>query len=470
MDWIIEKKLDEDIFSNEFEYFFSFLTDRFEYATELWKAELEKKFNKKFKPIWILSAKPSELFQKDNYIIINKELIEIKNKLKSNNIIYLQDYEDLNKEFLESESIKELIYNLVHKQDRIFILPFTTSFLNVSHPKAIVLGPKTDVATFFDDKTEHIKLFEKLDLPRNKVRVYKNIEEIKKSESYPLWVSAAYTSGANESKIVYSDYDLDSFFLKLRDINKTKGLLVANLIVDVFLSPNVNAIVCGEQDTRIICITDQILRGLHYLGNVYPSDVNEEQKNKIIEITKSIGDYLSKLGYRGLFGLDFIIDSKGNISTTDLNPRRQGGYLCNVLMSKKINIPEMELKLALGEKVPEFDYKDFQADFVWAHSKIKPYFYNVRITNSLKENEPQNPFSNIGTCFKAIFYPKNNLLIDGNAGYIILSNNNNNNNRLIRSEIIKNSEVLLSKSLELYPGFSIPQIGTEELPSSQKAP
>ena len=463
MDYVIEKRLDEDMLSNDFEYFFSFLTDRFEYATELWKIELEKKFNKKFMPIWILSAKPSELFQKENYIIINKELTQIKNKLKSNNIVYLQDYEDLNKEFLESDSIKELMCNLINKQDRLFVLPFTTSFLNISHPKAIVLGPKAEIATFFDDKAEHIKLFEKLDLPRNNVRIYKKVEDIKKSESYPLWVSASYTSGANESQIVYLDYDLDSFFLRLREINKTKELLVANFITDIFLSPNVNAVICGEKDTRVICITNQILRGLNYLGNIYPSDVNEEQKKRIIDATKSIGDYLSKLGYRGLFGLDFIITSKGELFTTDLNPRRQGGYLCNVLMSKKVNIPEIELKLALGEKVPEFDYNDFQVNFVWAHSKVKPYFYNIRILNSIKEGEPKNPFNTIGTCFKAIFYPENTLVIDGNVGYVILSSNENNN--LAKQDIIKCVEIMLSKNFELYPGFSIPHKETAKLPS-----
>jgi threonyl-tRNA synthetase len=35
MDYILEKELKEEIFTDEFEYFFTFLNDRFEYAVEL---------------------------------------------------------------------------------------------------------------------------------------------------------------------------------------------------------------------------------------------------------------------------------------------------------------------------------------------------------------------------------------------------------------------------------------------------
>ena len=70
---ILEKKLMNNIFSDDIEYFFSFLADRFEYAVELWVKVLEKKFNKKFKPIWILSAKQNEFFKKESYIIIDRK-------------------------------------------------------------------------------------------------------------------------------------------------------------------------------------------------------------------------------------------------------------------------------------------------------------------------------------------------------------------------------------------------------------
>jgi hypothetical protein len=453
MEHILEKELKSEIFTDEYEYFFTFLNDRFEYAVELWIKELEKKFNKKFKPIWILSSQQSDLFKKDNFIIINKKLQEIKQNLKKNNVVYLEDYEDTNKEFSESEFIKDLITKLIKKQERVFILGFTSSCLDVQNPKVKILGPSPKVATQFDDKIKHIKLFHFLDLPRNPTRIYRSIEEIKSNEKYPFYISASYTSGGHESGTIYSEDDLDIFYSKLRKINKNQPFLVADLITDIKLSPNINAVVCGENDTRIICIADQILRGNQYLGNIYPSKSSEKEKQIIIGATKKVGDHLAKQGFRGLFGLDFIIDSKGNISAVDLNPRRQGGYLVNTLMAlPKINIPEIELKLALNEEIPNFDYEDFQGSFIWAHSKIKPYLSNVRILKDFKNGKPFEPFENIGAEYNTIFYPKGCLFADGNAGYLIISSSSSSYEE-IKERIIKETEILVSKNFEVYEGI-----------------
>lgn len=451
MEYILEEKLDENIFSDNFEYFFSFLADRFEYTVDIWIKELEKKFNKKFKPIWILSAKQNFLFEKENYIVINKKLKEIERKLQKNNVIYLEDYEDLNEEFSKSEILQNLMDKLLKKQERIFILGFTSSCLDLKDKRIIILGPNPKISTQFDNKIDHMKLFEKLDLPRNKTRIYNSIQEIKENEKYPFYISASYTSGGHESGTIYIENDLDVFFSKLREINKSNSFLVGDLITNIKLSPNVNAVICEANDTRIICISDQILRGNQYLGNIYPSEVTNKEKEIIIQITKNVGDYLSKLGFRGLFGLDFIIDTDGRIYCVDLNPRRQGGYLCNVLMSKKLSIPEIELKLALGEKVTNFDYEDFQASFIWAHSKVKPYFSNTRIVNCFKTGEPTSPFSNIGSEYRAIFYPAKYLLADGNAGYIIISSSSSYEE--VKEKIIKETEILISKNFELYEGL-----------------
>jgi len=450
MECILEKELKPEMFTDNYEYFFTFLNDRFEYSVELWIKELEKKFNKEFKPIWILSSKQNDLFEKENFIVMNRTLQEIKQKLKRNNVVYLEDYEDTNKEFSESEFIQDLINKLVKKQGRVFILGLTSACLDLKNEKAIILGPNPKIATKIDNKVTHIKLFEELDVPRNKTRFYVSIDEIKKSEKYPFYVSASYTSGGHESGTIYSDNDLEVFFSKLRDINKSSLFLVADLITDITLSPNVNAMICGDCDTRIICISDQILRGNQYLGNIYPSKSDDQEREIIIQTTKKIGNHLAKLGFRGLFGLDFIISSESQIFCIDLNPRRQGGYLCNILMSKKVNIPEVELKLALGEEIPNFNVNDFDIGFIWAHSKIKPYFLNTRITNSFKIGEPALPFSDIGLEYKAIFYPAKFLFADGNAGYFICSSSSYEE---VKERIIKETEILISKNFELYEGI-----------------
>ncbi len=91
MESIVEYNLKNDqLLSDNFEYFFMFLTDRFEYLNELWINTLKKRFGRKFKPIWILSAKQNTFFEKENYIIVNKKLKQLKEDLKNNLIVSLQ--------------------------------------------------------------------------------------------------------------------------------------------------------------------------------------------------------------------------------------------------------------------------------------------------------------------------------------------------------------------------------------------
>lgn len=416
---IIEKQLKEEIFSDEYEYFFSSLTDRFEHATELWKKELEKKFNKKFKPIWIMSAKQNKLFMqnKENYIILNKKLKELKKDPSNKNVVYLQDSEDLNKELSESEFISDLIKKITEKQGRIFILGFTSSFLNIDNPKAIILGPNPDIATKFDNKAEHLKLFNELKVPRNKSKIYNSKEELKKETKYPFFISAPYSSGGHENKFIFHEKDLDKFFTNLREVNKKGPYIVSQLLTNIDSSPNVNAIITKEGKTKIICITDQILNKNEYIGNIYPSKISKESEKIIVRTTKTLGDHLSKEGFRGLFGLDFIVNSTGQVYTIDLNPRRQGGYLCNILMSKKINIPELELRVVLGEEVPNFFEENFKTDFYWGHIKIKE---KGKINEIFRKGNINNPFENIGSEFSCIFYPKESY-VTGTRGYRVFS-------------------------------------------------
>jgi predicted ATP-grasp superfamily ATP-dependent carboligase len=420
MDCVIEKRLNKEIFRDNKEYFLTTMTDRFEYANILWANTLRKKYRKEFKPIFIQNCKQNRFFTKENYIIVNKIIDLERKKLGKHDIIYLEEYEDLNKEISESKTIKLLVDRLLKKQGRLFILDFTSSFLNFRNSKIVILGPDPKIVTKLDNKIEHIKIFKKLNVPRNKVKIYKSLDKIEKAP-LPFYISAAYTSGGYESGPINNKKDMNKFKERLRKINKANPFIVARLIKDISTSPNTNAIVYGAGKTEVICVTDQILRGNRYLGNIYPSKASPKNKNKMIKVTKKIGNYLSRLGFRGVFGLDFIIDSKGNLYTVDLNPRRQGGYMCNLLMSKKIDITELELKVVLREKVGNFTYEDFLASFSWAHSKVKPHSENKVLLKAFKYGDFKRPFNKIGETFRCVFYPAGYLVVSGNCGYIILS-------------------------------------------------
>lgn len=443
-------KLNPSLLTDDYHYFFSMLTDRFQPLNQLWIEQLEKKFSKKFKPIYVLPAKHNKLFEEENYIILNEKQEELINKLKKNNIIYLIYPEDLNRQFSQSEFVQSLVEKLIRKQKRVFIVNWTSVWLDIDNSSVTILGPKPEIAARFDNKVEHIKTFNRLGLSTNKTKIYKNFEELKSEEiKYPLFLSAAYSSGGIESAVIYTTEDLNSFYANLRPVNREESFIVADLIEDIVLSPNTNAIIYGENKTELICISDQILRGNKYMGNIYPSQAKENHKKIMIDSTVKAGNYLSRQGFRGLFGLDFIINKKGNCFVTDLNPRRQGGYFCNVQMSKKINIVELEFKLALGDKIPKFHYEDFQIDYCWAHSKLTPYFPNMEITKEFEIGDPLEPFNREGTTYQTVYYPKKHILITGNPGFYLTSGTSYNQ---VKRRLFRETEKTISKSFRLYEG------------------
>lgn len=452
MDPLISYKLDKDIFKNEKEYFFTFLSNRFDLINCHLAELLEKRFNKKFEPIFILSGEPNRFYKKKNYIILNEELRKYQKMLKTEKVIFNQEYEDLNKEFSKSKFIKRLIKNLAKKQDKIFITGFTTSFLNINYPKVVIIGPNPKIATKYDNKIEHIKLFRKLSLPRNKTHIFDNYHNLLKRTNslLPFFVSAEFTSGGGESKLIHSTKELDNFFQELRPINKNGKFLVAELF-QFELTPNVNAMVTGRNDTRIILITDQILHNNAYMGNIYPSKANRKNIRKIERITKKVGNFLSRQGYRGLFGLDFLVNKHGKLCVIDLNPRRQGGYLCNWLVSNKTDIIDCELKLALGEKIEHFDEKDFQVNYSWAHSKIKPHYNKYQTENfktirkEIKANSEDMPFEKTGKEFISAFFPKDHVFTGGVLGYYIASRKKRDE---LKQRVKKLPDRLIEKLLE----------------------
>ena len=109
---------------------------------------------------------------------------------------------------------------------------------------------------------------------------------------------------------------------------------------DVWLAPyagslsfNVNAVAAGK-GTAVGYPSVQIVgqpalgsrRGGH-CGNDFSAtaEVSRTLLDSIREQTARIGDWMARRGYRGLFGLDFVVyDATGEACAVDLNPRWQG--------------------------------------------------------------------------------------------------------------------------------------------------
>ncbi len=137
--------LDNDIYTNKIEYFFSLHGPRFEYMNNSMAASLSKRYGKEFRPIRIFNAWPSKQYGTGNYVILNKKSYKLSRDL-GKPVVYLPDYEDVNVEFAHNTTIQDISSKLLKKQKTIYVYPFTTSFLDLPPDIFTVLGPDSKLA------------------------------------------------------------------------------------------------------------------------------------------------------------------------------------------------------------------------------------------------------------------------------------------------------------------------------------
>ncbi|HUD05445.1 MAG TPA: ATP-grasp domain-containing protein [Candidatus Saccharimonadales bacterium] len=412
--------LDKDIYTNDVEYFFSLHGPRFEYMNTAMAVSLSKRFGKEFRPIRVLNAWPGKHYDVANYIILNERSYKLMKEL-GKPVVYLPDYEDVNVEFAQNKTIQKISAKLLKKQETIYVYPFTTSFLDLPSDYT-VLGPDSKLAKVYDNKINQLKLFKKLGLPHNTARIFDNKDTLleRANEIVPCYLSAAYTSGGNESGLIYDRQMLHEFLTHIRPVNKKNHFIVSDIFENIVLAPNVNAFINQEGTVYILVISDQILQGNRYLGNLYPSIAKKQHIKQIYGITKTIGNYLANKGYRGLFGCDFLINRRGDLVVVDLNPRHQGGYVCNTLAleHKSISITDIELATHHNEIVKLSQSKlDAELGFAWSHSKLLPAEKGQEVHDEYYHNTIELPFTKIGESFAAEFYKKGSVYIEGYIGY-----------------------------------------------------
>jgi len=103
------------------------------------------------------------------------------------------------------------------------------------------------------------------------------------------------------------------------------------LIIEKFIqkesSPSVQFFISEDKSIGIIFwITDQILEnGKIYLWNKSPSQyVGTKIQDTLISQSKKIIEYITKIGYNGFWGIDFIVDTSGEVYATEVNARFTG--------------------------------------------------------------------------------------------------------------------------------------------------
>ena len=168
----------------------------------------------------------------------------------------------------------------------------------------------------------------------------------------------------------------------------------------------------GEQNCLIFPSSIQIIeknknnflyRGADYIAF---QNLEESLKNKIYENSKKVARHIQNLGYKGIVGIDFLIQNKENVLFIELNNRFQASsdLLNYELLKHDTSLQELNLLAFQNERLPEYSLDTL----------LSSYFYY---------NENENTFDDLKFKYKSIISAKANGVLDEldllNDGYKI---------------------------------------------------
>jgi len=176
-----------------------------------------------------------------------------------------------------------------------------------------------------EDKIKFVKVMKKLKIPNANSRIIKldkNECSLNFSKNKKFVIQFPRGFSGNSTFFIKDENSLDKILKKYKG---RKAKLSEYFKGEAY---TVNACVVGNKTLigkPIFQITGLPLYNKNTFGTcgndyAYPRKLKKEQREKIFNYTRKIGDYIKKLEYRGIFGLDFIVSDK-KINLIEINPR-----------------------------------------------------------------------------------------------------------------------------------------------------
>ncbi len=207
------------------------------------------------------------------------------------------------------------------------------------------------------DNAEDRKLFEailrKTGIPQPKAKAVTNVEDGVRAAAdigYPVLVRPSFVLGGRAMMIVGNEEMLRHYLANAVEVNEDSPVLVDHYIMG--RETEVDAI-CDGEDVFIPAIMEHVERtGIHSGDSisVYPSfSLSEKVKKQIIDDTVQLG---RAIGIKGLFNIQFIVDSNDDVYVIEVNPRSSRTV---PFISKSTGIPiaKIATRVMLGHSLKE---------------------------------------------------------------------------------------------------------------------
>ncbi|MEA1936999.1 MAG: ATP-grasp domain-containing protein [Patescibacteria group bacterium] len=176
-----------------------------------------------------------------------------------------------------------------------------------------------------EDKIKFAEITKKLKIPNagsKIIKLEKSGYSIKFSKNKKFIIQLPRGFSGNSTFLVRNKNDFNKIFKKYenRKVKLSKYIKGETYTINACVAGN--KILVSKPIFQITGLSSYNKNSFGTCGNdyVYPEKLKKEERKKIFDCVKKIGNYLKKTGYQGIFGLDFIV-SDNDVNLIEINPR-----------------------------------------------------------------------------------------------------------------------------------------------------
>ncbi len=270
------------------------------------------------------------------------------------------------KHFAETVShhpvIVDIIKRILIQQSELFLFMFESlpEMTLDRLPNVSLLGPDKTLARKLNNKAFQFELLQDR-IPVVDFRLCASLAELMDVSAplYRTWsdgifISRPYSAAGAASAITHCPQDIQEKFG-----HRDSAFLLSRYMPHDH-DPTVLAVVAGPDDVYIAGVADQCIEGGNrFVGSTWPSRLPRKHLEALYKYTREVGRVIGELGYRGIFGCDYIIDRDEQVRFIEINARKQGTTLefchalAQILPAGSPSLPELEYYAVTENRFPE---------------------------------------------------------------------------------------------------------------------
>ena len=275
------------------------------------------------------------------------------------------DYTTADKLYFEPLAVEDVM-NIIHleKPEGVIATLGGQTAVNLAAPLTgrgvKIIGTDKEAIDKAEDRDLFNELIISLGIPNPQGEAVTNLEDgVRSAEriGYPVLVRPSFVLGGRAMEIVANETMLRKYLKNAVEVDEDKPVLIDKYVVGKEVE--IDAI-CDGEEVFLPGIMELVERtGVHSGDSisVYPPfSISEKVKDTIADYTSRLG---LKIGIKGLFNIQFIVDNEEHVYVIEVNPRasRSVPFLSK---STNCNLVTIATRVMLGESLKDQGVTDLR--------------------------------------------------------------------------------------------------------------